>query len=64
MVNLKVTTFHIDFSTLDIEKGKTAISPLSINYVIQPTLQQPVLEIKGLVLEEKEQSQPEDRVST
>lgn len=57
MLNLQVTAFHIDFSTLDIEKGKKAIRPSGINYVIQPALK-----VEPTVLEEKQQSEPEEQV--
>lgn len=58
MVDLQVTAFHIDFSTLDIEKGQKALPPFGINYTIQPTLK-----VEGSMLDEKEQVQPEEPVS-
>lgn len=57
MENLQVTAFHIDFSTLDIEKGQKSVGPSGINYTIQPTLK-----IEGLVIEEQIQVLPEERV--
>ncbi len=43
MVNLQITAFHIDFSTLDIEAGEKAIIPSGVNYTIQPTIISPMV---------------------
>lgn len=55
MEHLQITAFHMDFSTLDIEKGGKALLASSMGYVFRPTAQ-----IEGFVLEEKEQT--EERV--
>ena len=63
MASLEVTAFHLDFSTLDIEKGEKVVCPVGMNYVVKPTLQQPLLQIKGLVLpEEAPQGRLEEQV--
>lgn len=51
MVNLQVTAFHIDFSTLDIEAGEKAIIPSGINYTIQPTVIPPMMKWEPMLIE-------------
>lgn len=60
MINQQITAFHVDFSTLDIEKGQKAILPSGINYTIQPTTIPPTVKVEGLVLEKEQQIQPEE----
>lgn len=36
MHQIEYTAFHIDFSTLDIEKGQVNIAPSSFTIVVQP----------------------------
>lgn len=55
MLNLQVNAFHLDFSTLDIEKGLKAVLPSGISYVIQPTTFQPSIKVEALVLEKEPQ---------
>ena len=60
MVNQQFTAFHVDFSTLDIEKGHKAILPSGVNYTIQPMTIPPTVRVEGLVLEKKQQIQLEE----
>jgi len=36
MLQIQYTAFHIDFSTLDIEKGQVSLVPSSFTMVVQP----------------------------
>lgn len=51
MANLKVTAFHIDFSTLDIEAGEKVVVPSGVNYTIQPTLIPPMMKWEAVLVE-------------
>lgn len=53
MMNLEVTAFHLDFSTLDIERGKTDIVPSGSTTVIQPTVFSPEIKVEGVLIDEK-----------
>ncbi len=55
MINLQVSAFHLDFSTLEIEKGVKAVLPSGISYVIHPTTFQPLIKVESLVLENEPQ---------
>lgn len=52
MINLQVTTFHMDFSTLDIERGKVAIVPSRITCTIRPVVITPLIKIEGLLIQQ------------
>ncbi len=56
MINLQVTAFHLDFSTLDIEKGKVDISPSGSTSTIQPIIISPIGMPYTLSIEEDKDS--------
>ena len=55
MINLQVTAFHLDFSTLDMERGKADIP--GNTYTIQPTTTPPLLKVEGTLIGEDKDSQ-------
>jgi hypothetical protein len=56
-MNLQVTAFHLDFSTLDMERGKADIIPSGISYTIQPIIIAPMIELEGILID-KDSLQP------
>jgi len=38
MIETRFTSFHIDFSTLDIERGQVSLMPSSFAIVMQPQI--------------------------
>jgi len=51
MINLQVTAFHRDFSTLDIENGKVDIVPSEITCIIQPTIIPLAIRVEGMLVD-------------
>ena len=56
MIQLQVTAFHLDFSTLDMEKGKADIIPSGSTCTIQPITIPPLLKVEGILIGEDKDS--------
>ena len=56
MINLQVTAFHLDFSTLDMERGKADIIPSGSTSTIQPTTMSPMIKMQGVLIDENKDS--------
>lgn len=57
MINLQVTAFHLDFTTLDMERGKADIIPSGNTCTIQPITIPPLLKVEGILIGEDKDSQ-------
>jgi hypothetical protein len=49
---LQVTAFHMDFSTLDMERGETTVIPSGVTCIIQPTIITPLIKLEGILIGE------------
>jgi len=56
MINLQITAFHLDFSTLDMERGKADIIPSGNTLTIQPTIIPPMIKVEGMLIDENKDS--------
>ena len=54
MVILEVTSFHTDFSTLEMEKGEKIFLPSDVNYTIHPMTIEPILQVEGFTIDDNQ----------
>ena len=52
MVNLKITAFHMDFSTLEMERGMMTVIPSGVTYTTKPTIVPPLFKLEGILIDE------------
>lgn len=56
MINLQVTTFHRDFSTLEIENGETQIMTTGTTCTISPAVFNSMIRLESKIVEEEKDS--------